>query len=315
MQKKEIKIKFVDFWTGFDYKYTIFHQILDKKYEIVISEEPDYIICSCFDEKYKQYDCIRIFYSGENYSTNFNEYDYGIDFDDYVLQDRHIRFPNYFLFLHNKYTIDLLKTKHTDVQKKFNEKDSFCSFVYSHEVNLRNYFYNELSKYKHIDSGGVIFNNCNLGPSSQEKLSFESKHKFSIAFENSSRPGYITEKLVDSFAAATVPIYYGASDVTKYFNPKAMLILDDKKHVPELIEKIKEIDNNDELYLQMLSEPAINPEYKEFFDNYEKNLEDFLYNIFDQPLENARRRTTFKRWFELYPRKKSFVDKIKDILK
>ena len=51
-------------------------------------------------------------------------------------------------------------------------------------------------------------------------------------------------------------------------------------------EKIKEIDQNDELYNQMLKEPA-------FFgdlDKYLKDFDDFLFNICNQPLEKAYRR-------------------------
>lgn len=41
--------------------------------------------------------------------------------------------------------------------------------------------------------------------------------RFTIAYENvRDLPGYITEKILDAFSAGCVPIYWGASDVTRY---------------------------------------------------------------------------------------------------
>ena len=42
-------------------------------------------------------------------------------------------------------------------------------------------------------------------------------YQFSIAIENSSQENYWTEKIVDCFLAFTVPIYYGATNIGKYF--------------------------------------------------------------------------------------------------
>lgn len=43
------------------------------------------------------------------------------------------------------------------------------------------------------------------------------KYKFSICYENARGiPGYITEKIFDSFFAGCVPVYWGAPDIAKY---------------------------------------------------------------------------------------------------
>src|SRR3989344_2052777 len=41
-------------------------------------------------------------------------------------------------------------------------------------------------------------------------------YKFAICFENTSYPGYVTEKIIDCFAAGVIPIYLGAPDITKF---------------------------------------------------------------------------------------------------
>jgi len=51
----------------------------------------------------------------------------------------------------------------------------------------------------------------------EEKMQVMEQYKFSLCFENArDLPGYITEKIFDSFAALTIPIYRGANNVTDY---------------------------------------------------------------------------------------------------
>lgn len=57
-----------------------------------------------------------------------------------------------------------------------------------------------------------------------DKISQLSRYKFSICFENvGDVNGYITEKIFDCLKARCVPIYLGASDITKYI-PKTCFI-------------------------------------------------------------------------------------------
>jgi hypothetical protein len=56
------------------------------------------------------------------------------------------------------------------------------------------------------------------------------QYKFAIAYENAKFPGYVTEKIFDSFFAGCVPIYEGAPDVTKYIPPETFI---DKRNFPD----------------------------------------------------------------------------------
>ena len=292
-KKKTIKIKYVDFWPSFSKDDFIIDKILNKHYIVLYSDDPDYIICSCFGVDFQNYSCIRVFYTGENYSTNLNIHDYGIDFDRYTYSDRHYQLPNYVLSEY-KDVYNRMKNKHLGIDDSLINRN-FCSFVYSNHVALREVFFNKLTDYKKIDSAGKVLNNTKIDFGVKAKLEFEMNHKFSIAFENSSREDYITEKLVQSFAAKTIPVYWGAGNVTDYFNEKAMIILKDEADIPRVIDRIKEIDNNDELYLEMLKQPAIRPDKQEMFDNYLPGLESFICNIFDQDLKDAKRRSSWSR--------------------
>lgn len=47
--------------------------------------------------------------------------------------------------------------------------------------------------------------------------------KFAIIFENYIYPGYITEKIFDAFRANTVPVYFGAPDISHFVNTNCFL--------------------------------------------------------------------------------------------
>jgi hypothetical protein len=51
----------------------------------------------------------------------------------------------------------------------------------------------------------------------QDKIGTIKNYRFNICYENTKdTPGYITEKIFDCFAAGSVPIYWGASNVEEY---------------------------------------------------------------------------------------------------
>jgi hypothetical protein len=69
-------------------------------------------------------------------------------------------------------------------------------------------------------------------------------YKYSIAIENYSCHDYWTEKIADSFLSWTMPIYYGAKNITKYF-PKESMILIDPNNKEKSLDIIKDsIANN-----------------------------------------------------------------------
>ena len=92
-------------------------------------------------------------------------------------------------------------------------REFFCGFVATNVVKMRGDFVELLSKeYKTVTCPGEAHNNHpkiggRMGP---EKQTFLRKCKFTLAFENCSKPGYVTEKILHAFQARTVPIYWGS---------------------------------------------------------------------------------------------------------
>lgn len=284
------KISFVNFWDGFNPLESIFYKILSKYFDLEITElaQAEYLFYSVWGDEhlYAPKKTVKIYFTGENRTPDFNECDYALGFERISFRDRYMRFPLYYIYPE----MQLLEQKHIGVNKcTLEEKKGFCSFTVSNGTcQERNEMFKLVSSYKHVDSGGKFLNN--IGGRVKDKFSFDKEHKFSIVFENFSYNGYCTEKIVQALAAQTIPIYWGDEQCEEVFNPKAFINVHGYKNFDEVLEKIKEIDNNDELYLEMLSQPALISE-KDSYASKMKQLESFLLNIFSQSHENARRRT------------------------
>ena len=294
--KKTVKIKLLGFWSSFKpEKYLIF-QLLEQKYDVkFVDSDPDFVVCSIFGNRYEylKYPQVRIMISGENFIPDFNYVDYAISSYPIKFYDRSFRLPFYFVDFTPRREIQEKNRKYTkDILK---DKVYFANFIASHdsEFGLRGEAFKKLSEYKRVESCGTLFNNMPDGlcvkRSNNTKQEIQKKSKFTLCFESTRHEGFITEKIIDAFYNDTIPIYYGSSDVTEIFNPNAFINCSDYVSFDEIVKKVIELDNNDDLYLKMLSEPIFNDPH--YYDNLISSLETFLYNIFDQDPDKAYRRS------------------------
>ena len=77
-----------------------------------------------------------------------------------------------------------------------------------------------------------------------------------------------------------------------------------------MIEKVKAVDLDNEKYISMLSEPALNEEYSNIWENKQCELEKFLVNIFSVEKEQAYRRNRVfwgERYCELYKKMLKYI--------
>jgi hypothetical protein len=251
----KIKIDFTDFWHSDSYEDKIsnnLYRLLSTRFDLEFSEHPDFLVYSCSGRNFLRYRCIRIFYTAENLRPNYNECDYAFSFD-YPVDERNYRLPVYRL----EDRFDEL-TREKDVEAIFRTKTKFCNFVYGNPYPTeRREFFHKLCQYKRVDSPGPVLNNMGscIKPGYESKLAFIRPYKFTIAFENSSFPGYTTEKIVHAMVAHTIPIYWGDPLVGRDFNPRSFINCHDYDDFDQVIERVIEIDNDDELYMQYLEEP------------------------------------------------------------
>ncbi len=281
--KRTIRVAFADQHRGFDPHKNDYLELLEKHYEVIVTEDdPQYLIYSVFGTDHLKYDCIRIFYTGECITPNFNECDYAAGFDRLDFGDRYIRFPYYLCHGYDKEYLSLKEQK-PFTREDLEQKEGFCSFVVSNcfAQDKRAQLFEKMREYKHVASGGRYKNN--IGGAVKDKLAFTSRYKFAIACENSCYPGYTTEKIVDAFAAKAIPIYYGDPTAAEDFNPKAFINCADYASFDEVLEIVKEIDQNDEMYLSMINEPPV----KTWLDT--EAFEKYLCYIIDQEYEKAFR--------------------------
>ena len=285
---KKIRIAFSDFWDVFDPNENFITDALKKNFEVEISNDPDFVFCSIFGRKYLKYDCARIFYTGENLEPDFNLVDYGMGFSRVDFYDRYLRLPHYVLYPR---ACELAQKKPYMTDEELLSR-KFCNYVISNALSAdaRSRMIAALEKYKPLDSGGRYHNN--VGGPVADKIDFSKGYKFSLAFENSSSRGYTTEKIMESFAAGNVPIYWGNPDIAKEFNPDSFINCHDFDSFDDVVEYVKKVDSDDELYLRMAKAPIVKEDSGAAKCLESDYVADYLYHICSQDPKDAIRRNT-----------------------
>jgi alpha(1,3/1,4) fucosyltransferase len=330
--KKTVKVNFKYFWETFNPENNFFTNLLRKNYNVIVSDNPDYMFYSVFPEVKETVDLskkgdfiksispklytflrktyskinlafspkkfllpkgnfVKVFCGAEHVKPNMEECDWAFSphFEESINSSRHMRIPAYML---SDYMLrdfgSPSQRKKINFNKIKKEKTKFCNFIYSQDVPERNNFFKELSKYKKIDSPGRCMNNMPpIGSYTdskksrlsvswvKEKLNFLKPYKFTIAFENASKPGWVTEKLTQPLLVNSIPIYFGHPEVKRDFNTKSFLNYHDFNDMKSFIEHIIKVDKDDKLYKQYFEQPIYsNKEAYEFSrtDRIEKRL-------------------------------------------
>lgn len=286
---RKIRIDFCDFAFNFRKTNHYLFKLLSERFEVELCDQPDFLIYSCYGHSHRLHTGVKIFYCWESDLPDFRECDYSlacVKLDD----PRHLQWSHYAV---NGTGAELVK-QNDDPLKILAAKKKFCSFViggYNPRKNRnRVKFFQRLSKYKQVDSGGRKFNNIG-GPipgGSRGKIEFLRQYKFNIAFENRSLPGYTTEKIVEPMVARCLPIYWGNPEITAEFNPKSFLNYFDFPDEEALIEKIIELDQDDAKYLEYVRQPYFHDDQPNLHFNRERLL-DFFEKIFTQKIEPVTR--------------------------
>lgn len=234
------------------------------------------------DQRYNG--CIKIHNSDECLRPPWDECDYALT-GDYDSNPHHLRLPVYvrdWRYLHDFNVVKQMRNPNTTLTKQgcsdwegiFRTKTKFCNFICSNpNAKERIRFLELLSKYKAVDSGGSVMNN--LGSRVGDKLPFIEDYKFTIAFENTSYPGYVTEKPFEAMVARSLPIYWGSSTIKDDFNPDSMIVATGRT-LEDVVDEVVALDRDDSAYVEKMQIPWFHgdllnsycrPEYlTDFFD-------------------------------------------------
>src|ERR1051326_1203413 len=181
----KIRIDFCDFGFNVSKTNNFFHRVLSERFDLELCDQPDFLIYSAHGYEHRMHSGVRIFFSGESAAPDYRHCDYSVTarkMDD----PRHLQLPFYALYGSAE---DILKGR-DDPAKILAAKTRFCSFVVrSHNPRLnrnRLAFFQRLSKYKPVDSGGEFRNNIGgaIPRPSRGEIQFLRAFKFHNRFVN-----------------------------------------------------------------------------------------------------------------------------------
>jgi hypothetical protein len=276
---------------------SFFATVLNTQYEVTIDNaNPDYLIFGDrnFGENNLNYSpgkTVKIFYTGENQRPWDYQAHYALSFE-HVENEKMYRLPLYVIYdWHNRMKKEMSWATHIRDESDLDadKKQKFCSFVVRNPGCVRrNEFFHKLSARKHVDSGGPLFNNIgrvlDYGDAAPKaKNEWLKDYKFNICFENSTYPGYTTEKLYEAYIGGTIPIYWGSATIEVDFNPKAFLNWYDYGSDEALIDAVLELDSNPHKYRDMYMQPLFTNGVNRFM-KLDRFVEWFDKNVYKEKL-------------------------------
>ena len=227
-------------------------------------------IVSLKDWKYK------LHYSGESLArtdlyfpnkTYYENYDVVLCSHG-VVRDNVIDCPFFVYYCYGSSRLDRLQPIYRHIKPYWLIPEKFCCMIVSNgNVESRRKIFEVVSTYKRVDSAGKymfnMYDELYYEYTSEEFIQFIGQYKFMICFENTIEGTYITEKMINPLLAGTIPIYYGTNYCKHVFNKDAFLYLEDEseRSYQYLLERIKELDDDDTQYLQMVNQPVFNPSF------------------------------------------------------
>lgn len=263
----KLKVAFVDFWGGFDNRFFVW-LLKNAGYDVeVVNNFPDLVIHSQFGSHNRSFSCKKVYYTGENIRALDKGFSMTYDFSD---NPAHLRVPLYTLVrwywandggnLANDPSITLntiVTEKNKFKDELLNEKPYFCAFIQSNGTCLhRNEFFQKLNARKSVKSAGGFLNNIGLTIAPNKKLEYLKKFKFMITFENTQQFGYTSEKIIEPMLVDTIPVYWGSTSVSSEFNSKSFIDANSMS-IDDLVNRVLEIDSDDDLYYQMYKQPHL----------------------------------------------------------
>ena len=282
-----MKVYVSGFWDGFldlenkgAFNIETFIKLLNDIYneEIIVSnnlDEADILLNSVFsrdkkDDYYLNYkewkasflftgEACHSFHNREEYNNNvkyLSSYTCILGYNP--TNENFIEFPCYIMYFKSYPNMYFEPTKCI----KNNDVSVVISNVTAHDAHERLLFLDKLEKKMNVLYGGTYKNNIGGKVEgnwdSVNLINFYKNTKFVITMENTKIEHYITEKLINGFRAGIVPIYWGSPHISKNFNTKRFIVLEDtsESSIDAVIDRM--INMSDEEYFRMVNEPIFN---------------------------------------------------------
>lgn len=198
----------------------------------------------------------KIWFSGENKRPPYWHFDLNLSFEKTDISTRNVYFPYWMTRINWGYgeseseiypTIhDLTKSRNISQKGK-----SVCVFSSNLEP-ARELIIDAIEKVIDVDKFGSAFNNR-----VDSKLETATNYSLQICNENDLYPGYVTEKLQESWMAGNVPVWSGIFPHDHPFNTEAIINVTDLtgKEITDLIEIMSEEEINQKINQPLLRTP------------------------------------------------------------
>lgn len=257
------------FWKGFLEKtdpvhvgffIDLFEKVFNESIELVENlEQADILLESLFITNtllFKKIYKYTFLFSGESRLNIYSDHYNCVLCSDFNNENR-INVP---LFIPNIYCNNLIERFGKITKEK--TKD-ICCIISNCSSSERTYYLDTLDKYFSIDYYGDYKNNkpkISDIYNSEGFIDIISDYRFVITMENSrnnlTSPNYITEKILQGFLSSSIPIYWGSTHVTEYFNPNRFINIEEmnEQNIKSSIIKIKELLNYPEAYNKMVNQ-------------------------------------------------------------
>ena len=300
--EKVYRIVFTDMWDSFVPEYNFFTLLLNSAGKTRVEgyanhESPDLVIFGPFGNRWKTFgpNVRKVYFTGENTRPERGE---GIHLSlgfDHLDADNYIRFPLWMTYI-DWFNADINKLQNPKpiavelcLKPPVTEKTKFCAFVVTNPMNpIRNEAFKWVSAYKPVDSAGNLYNNMGYvleapypggGGGEHNKVEFYKDYRFCLTYENSSYPGYSTEKFLHAKAAGSIPIYWGNCQAEEDFDMEGAIDARNFKTPEELQAAIRAVDTDEELWKKKAATPFMKPEALEKARRLLSQVSDRIFQI------------------------------------
>ena len=124
------------------------------------------------------------------------------------------------------------------------QKNNLASLIASSQNKLKGH------KLRHKIAKYIKNNELNIAVIGRGYKPFENKEdglksfRYSIVIENSSEQDYFTEKVVDACLLETIPIYWGAPNISKYFDIRGFIVCNSSDEIENALKNLSIRDYN-----------------------------------------------------------------------
>ena len=242
---------------------------VEDRHDIVYSDEnPDLLLFSTFNAlDHLRYDCHKLLVTGENIDPDFSICDFSVSMREN--SERNYYWP---LFEPDRVLAMLPESGRSATDPRHAQaKTQFCCFLYRNgKPQERIELCKLLMRRKAVDCPGQVLNNMPLpdrvrqiesraDPREEGRRELYSRYRFTIAFENEREHLYITEKIFTPLTVGSIPIYWGALEITELFNPQCFVNCHDFDSFEAVADHVMAIENDPELYRQYREAPPVLP--------------------------------------------------------